>query len=76
MSKIKIKGKVVYQNIATGFWGIVDESGKEWRPVNMPEQLKSEGKTVTVEVKEVQEDMSVFMWGTAVKIVGFRTLTP
>ncbi len=76
MSKIKIKGKVVYQKLGTGFWGIVDQSGKEWRPINMPEQLKKEGKTVSVDAKEVEEDMSVFMWGTAVKITGFHTLAP
>jgi hypothetical protein len=72
---MKIIGKVVYQNIGTGFWGIIDNKGNEWRPVNMPEQLKHEGAQVTVEAQEVDE-MSVFMWGTAVKIVSFHTLSP
>ena len=44
MKKRKIKGKVVFQNLSGGFWGVVDQSGNEWRPVNMPEQLKLEGK--------------------------------
>lgn len=72
---MKITGKVVYQNIGTGFWGIVDGKGNEWRPVNMPEQLKYEGQQVTVDAKEVDE-MSVFMWGTPVKITSFQTITP
>jgi hypothetical protein len=72
---MKITGKVVYQNIGTGFWGIVDKQGNEWRPVNMPEQLKHEGHQVSVVAKEVDE-MSVFMWGTAVEIVSFQTVTP
>ena len=68
----KITGKVTHVSIATGFWGIVDSSGNEWRPVNMPEQLKKEGKQVTVSVKEV-DDMSIFMWGKPVRIVSFDT---
>jgi hypothetical protein len=73
MKKFKIKGKVAYQNLATGFWGIIDEKGGEWRPVNMPEQLKVEGKQVTVTVEEVDEGMSIFMWGEPVRIVSFNT---
>ena len=73
MSKtITITGKIVYKNLGIGFWGIEGFDGKEYRPVNMPEQLKTPGKTVTVSAKPV-EDMSVFMWGTAVKVLGFET---
>lgn len=77
MSKKKrIKGKVVYQDLSGGFWGIVDEKGNEWRPVKMPEQLKYKGKEVEVVVQEVEEGASIFMWGTPVKIVSFQTMTP
>ncbi|MEZ4933872.1 MAG: hypothetical protein R2788_17335 [Saprospiraceae bacterium] len=68
----KITGKVTHVALATGFWGIVDSQGNEWRPVNMPEQLKKEGKEVSVTVKEVDE-MSIFMWGTPVRILSFTT---
>jgi hypothetical protein len=73
MKSKRINGTVTYQNLATGFWGIVDENGKEWRPVNMPEQLKQKGKKVTVTIREVEEGMSIFMWGTPVEVVGFDT---
>ncbi len=76
MKKLKIKGRVLFQNLGTGFWGIVDDEGKEWRPVNMPEQLKYEGKQVTVEAQVVDDDMSIFMWGTPVRITSFQTMTP
>lgn len=69
-----IKGKVVYQNLGTGFWGIEESNGNKWLPINMPEQLKYEGKKVSVSIKEVKADASTFMWGTLVKIVGFQTL--
>ncbi|MEL6866682.1 MAG: hypothetical protein AAFP19_19810 [Bacteroidota bacterium] len=69
-----INGKVVYQKIGPGFWGIIDHQGREWRPVNMPEQLKTEGAKVSVRIREVDE-MSVFMWGTPVHIISFHTLS-
>ncbi len=72
MKNKRILGTVKYLNLGTGFWGIVDEKGNEWRPINMPEQLKKEGKHVTITAHEVDE-MSVFMWGTPVEIVRFQT---
>lgn len=76
MKKRNIKGKVVFQNLSGGFWGVVDQAGNEWRPVNMPEQLKLEGREVSLKIEEVEEDMSIFMWGAPVRIVSFQTLTP
>jgi len=69
-----ITGKVVYQNIGMGCWGIVANNGKEYRPVNMPEQLKTEGAKVTVSARTVMESVSMFMWGTPVKITSFETI--
>ena len=73
MKTKRIHGTVTFQHLGTGFWGIIDENGREWRPVNMPEQLKKAGKTVTVTIHEVDEGMSIFMWGTPVEIVTFHT---
>lgn len=73
---MKIKGKVVYQNLGLGFWGIEDAKGNQWRPVNMPDQLKHEGKEVEIKAQKVKEDMSIFMWGTPIKVVSFETLGP
>ena len=68
-----IKGTVKYQDLGTGCWGIVDESGKEWRVVNMPEQLKIKGKKVTVQAKAAKEEFSTFMWGEPIEVVSFST---
>lgn len=73
MKTHKIHGIVTFQHLGTGFWGIIDDHGREWRAINMPEQLKHAGKAVNVTVKEVDEGMSVFMWGTPVEIVTFNT---
>lgn len=65
---MQITGKVAYQNLGTGFWGIIGNDGQEWRPVNMPSKLQQEGLQVVVEAEESANQMSVFMWGTAINI--------
>lgn len=69
---MKITGKVEYQNIGPGFWGIITSNGKQYRPVNFPEQLKIAGKHVTVVAREI-DDISIFQWGIPVKITSFNT---
>ena len=71
---MKVKGKVKHLNMEGGFWGIVGDDGKEYRPVNMPEQLKKDGAAVEVRLRHVEEEMSLYMWGEAVEVTGFHTL--
>ena len=69
----RISGKVVYQNFSGGFWGIVSDDGKEYRPIHMPNQLKKNGARISVFVKKVKEEVSMFMWGEPVEIIMFST---
>ena len=72
---MRIKGKVQFQSLEGGFWSIVGTNGDNYRPLNMPEQLKSNGVDVEVLAVEVDE-ISMIMWGTPVKIISFSTLMP
>lgn len=69
---MKIKGTVEYIDIGTGCWGIVDAQGNQYRPINFPAQLKTSGMEVTITAVPVN-DMSIFMWGEAVRITSFQT---
>ncbi|MBU3918003.1 hypothetical protein KKA14_20945 [bacterium] len=69
MERFQIKGVVTHQKLGTGFWGIVDENKKKWRPINFPDDLKQEGLQVELAVEKAQESVSIFMWGKPVKIV-------
>ena len=71
--KLKITGKAHYQNLGTGFWGIIGDNGKQYLPVNMPEQLKVKGAHVELSVEDSDQG-SIFMWGSPVKILSFHTL--
>ena len=68
-----LSGTVVYENLEMGFWGIIDIKGRKWRPVNMPEQLKTKGKKVSVTAIEIEEEFSIYMWGTPISILSFGT---
>lgn len=69
----EIKGRVVYNDLEGGFWGIIDEDGKKYVPVNMPEQLKIENKWSTIVLTEKSFDAGIQMWGTYVEIISFET---
>jgi len=73
-NKFKITGHVKYLDFEGGFWGIVGDDGKEYRPVSMPNQLKHDGEAVEVTVRPVEEGMSMHMWGEPVKVIAFHTI--
>jgi hypothetical protein len=64
-----ITGKVVYVDLTGGFWGIISKDGKNYRPTNLPHHLKENGKNVSLKIKEVEEDFSIYMWGTPIEIL-------
>ena len=72
MSYINIKGQVVYENLGTGIWGIIGEDGKKWQAMPMPATLQKEGLKVSAQIEELQNQASMFMWGTMVKIIDFQ----
>ena len=73
---MQITGKVVFEDIEGGHWGIMDAQGQIWRPIEMPEQLKHHGQEVTVSAQVLEDIMSIVMWGTPIKLTGFHTITP
>jgi hypothetical protein len=70
---MKISGKVVYLDIGTGAYGIVDDTGRKFLPVKMPIQLRKDGASVTCDVRPV-DVVSMIMWGEPVEIYAFETL--
>lgn len=69
-----ITGTVKYVDLGPGFYGVIANDGTEYRPVNFPEQLKQEGKKISLLVQNFDEEMSMFMWGKTVKVRGFKTI--
>lgn len=69
-----ITGKIVYQNLSGGFWGIEGDDGEQYRPDDMPSALQKEGLRVRVSLKESGGGMSVFMWGKSVRIQSYEKI--
>ena len=67
-----LKCKATFINLEGGFWGLIDEEGTQYLPVNMHEQLKSENLSFTVRLEPL-DVMGMAMWGTPVKIISFTT---
>ena len=69
----KITGKVIFLDLGMGSWAIEGDDGRQWLPVDMPNQLKIKDERVFVTARESDLD-SVFMWGTPIEIMSFHTL--
>lgn len=74
MKQFTIIGKVVFESLEGGFWGIVDELGGQWLPVDFPSGLKKTGLRIQVTVRERDDVVTFLMWGTPVKILSYRIL--
>lgn len=76
MARLSIEGKVVFEKLEGGLWGIIDANGTKYFPVNLPEQLKFAGHTVRIVAKTLEDMAGISMWGTPVKVVSFETVHP
>ena len=57
-NKFNITGHVKYLDFEGGFWGIIGDDGKEYRPVSMPNQLKHDGEAVEVTVRPAEDPLA------------------
>lgn len=75
MRKFTFTGQTVFIDLATGFWGFVDENNRQWRPVEpLPQELQKENVKVKVTARKAKEQLSLFMWGTAIEIIDYEII--
>ncbi|MBK8043042.1 MAG: hypothetical protein IPK21_10535 [Haliscomenobacter sp.] len=74
MKQFTIEGKVVFQDIEDGIWGITGADGAKWLPVHFPSSLKKKGLKVRVIAQERDDMVSSFQWGTPIRILSFQIL--
>lgn len=68
----KVHGKVVYQDISGGFWGIETQSGEKLQPVSdLPAKFRKNGLSVEVSYKP-SSAFSIFMWGKSVEVLNIE----
>lgn len=72
---MKIVGKVLRLPFGDDAYGIEDEQGRQYLPINMPNQLKKDGAIVKCSIK-LTDVATIIMWGEPVFITAFETLSP
>lgn len=72
---LKITGKVIYLELEGGIWGVIDSQGREWLPVNLPDELMEAGIEVALEATLVDDFFAGDMWGTAIELQQYSRIT-
>lgn len=61
-------GTVRYQSLEGGFYAIIGDDGKNYDPINLPEDLRKEGLRIRFRAKARPDMASVHMWGTIIEL--------
>ena len=69
-----IEGTVRHVELEGGFFGIVDEQGNRFDPVNLPQRFEKDGLRVKFRMTKLPDQMSFHMWGALVKITKIEQL--
>jgi hypothetical protein len=68
------KGTVIYLSFEGGFYGIVGDDGKNYDPINMPQEFKVDGLRVQF-TANLTNYLSFHMWGYVVKLFSIERLS-
>jgi len=64
---------LIYHDFEGGFWGMTDEKGRNWLPLNLDESWVSKGNLkVLVSFKVSENIVSLIQWGKPVDIIKIR----
>ena len=66
--KKEIIATIAFQDIGVGFYGIIDENGNQYFPINLPEKHRKEGQVVTLTIEEKPDIITDVMWGVPVLV--------
>lgn len=69
-----IVGTVRHVELEGGFFGIVDEQGNRFDPVNLPQRFEKDGLRVKFRMTKLPDQISFHMWGALVKITKIEQL--
>jgi hypothetical protein len=66
---MQIEGKISYQDLEGGFWGIISSEGNKYVPIEkLPEIFRVDGLEISAELEEVLV-LGTTMWGQHVRVV-------
>ena len=66
---MEIKGSITFETVSGGFWGIISEDGRRFRPVEgIPQAFQQSGLAIRATV-EPADTFSIYMWGKEVHLI-------
>jgi hypothetical protein len=68
------KGTVKYLSFEGGFYGIAGDDGKNYDPINMPQEFRVDGLRVQF-TANLTDYLSFHMWGYVVKLFSIERLS-
>lgn len=68
------KGTVKYLSFEGGFYGVVGDDGKNYDPINMPQEFKVDGLRVQF-TANLTDYLSFHMWGYVTKLFSIERLS-
>ena len=67
-------GTVQYIEVEGGFYGIVADDGRQFDPRDLDESYKEDGLRVHFRLREVEDVVSIRMWGRIVDIISIERI--
>lgn len=61
-------GTITYVDLEGGFYGIVDEAGNRYLPLDLPPEFEKDGLRVVFRAVPARDRMSIQMWGVPVQL--------
>lgn len=71
---LKLSGTIIFLSFEGGFYGIKGDDGRNYDPINLPDDFRKDGVRVRFEAKELTGRASYHMWGTMVELVHIQKL--
>jgi hypothetical protein len=68
------RGKVKFIPLEGGFYGIVDEGGKHYQPVNLKQGFKVNGLPIYFKAKILPQPIGIYMWGVPIELYEIEKL--
>lgn len=66
---VEFAGEIVYVGVEGGFYGIVSDSGKRYKPLSLPAEFHQEGLRVRVTARPARHLLGFHMWGEYIEIL-------
>jgi hypothetical protein len=67
-------GTIQFNDFEGGFYGIVDDDGEKYDPINLPSEYEEDGIRVSYTIKILEDQASIHQWGLMVEIIEIEGL--